>query len=112
MATAAGPIVPSFATTSRTRQGATAHMITGAIIAERTRAMATTADQLAEKLTEAQRVLLIKTVLAVTGTEPQRRAFIDGYNGFPCPPKASAQMRERHKLGGQVQAVLSKENEQ
>lgn len=72
----------------------------------------TPAHQIAEKLTEAQRVLWIKTVLAVTGTEPQRRAFIDGYNGFPCPPKASTQMRDRYQLGGQVQAVLSKENEQ
>jgi hypothetical protein len=70
-----------------------------------------TAHQIAEKLTEAQRVLWIKTVLAVTGTEPQRRAFIDGYNGFPCPPKASAQMRDRHQLGGLVQALLSKEPE-
>ncbi|WP_333703372.1 hypothetical protein [Sphingobium yanoikuyae] len=71
----------------------------------------TPAHQIAEKLTEAQRVLWIKTVLAVTGTEPQRRAFIDGYNGFQCPPKASAQMRDSHKLGGQVQAVLSKDSE-
>ena len=53
--------------------------------------------------------LWIRTVLAVTGTEPQRRAFIDGYNGQPVPRHPSQRMWDQHALGKQVFAILDQE---
>lgn len=66
-------------------------------------------DDIAEvvrSLSEDQRADWIRTVLAVVGTEPQRRAFICGYNGDPCPPGASRMMQEQHRLGLRVRDHL------
>ena len=49
-----------------------------------------------------QHTLWMQTVLTITATGPQRRAFIDGYNGAAIAPHASAAMRERHALGQRV----------
>lgn len=50
--------------------------------------------------------LWIRTVLAVVGTEPQRRAFIRGYNGTPLQGRRSRQMVEQYRLGLAVRAAL------
>lgn len=55
-------------------------------------------------LAEIHRVAWIKTILAITGTGPQRRAFINGYNGEPMPRYSSSQMRRTHELGALVRS--------
>jgi hypothetical protein len=60
----------------------------------------------APALTERQHDLWVRTVLAVAGTEPQRRAFISGYNGADCPPHASEAGRRSYRLGQDVVAEL------
>jgi hypothetical protein len=57
-------------------------------------------------MTEEHRVLWIRTILAMSGSEPQRRAFIDGYNGAAAAPHSSRQMLECHHLGGVVSGLL------
>ena len=70
-----------------------------------------TADpaQIAKGLTEAQRDAWISTMLAVVGTDFQRRAFIAGYNGEPCPPYARAHARQFYEDGKTVRAHLQKD---
>lgn len=63
-------------------------------------------SEIAKGLSEADRDLWIRTVLTVGATDAQRRAFIDGYNGFDVPKGASPQMRQSHSLGLQVRAHL------
>ncbi len=59
-------------------------------------------------LSDAHRDAWIRTVLVVVQSEPQRRAFVWGYNGTPLPPpNSSAQMRKNHALGLRVRAALS-----
>jgi hypothetical protein len=65
-----------------------------------------TPHEVADKLTEAQRILWIRTVLVVTHSEPQRRAFVAGYNGLPMPGKPSDQMWRDHRLGNEVSRIL------
>lgn len=60
-------------------------------------------------MTEEQRALWIRTVLVIWATEPQRRAFIDGYNGGPAPRHSSEIMLRNHMLGQQVYAILNPE---
>jgi hypothetical protein len=62
-------------------------------------------------MTESERVTWIKTVLAVSGTDPQRRAFIDGFNGYGPPPHSSLRMLEQHELGGRVHDILHPKEE-
>jgi hypothetical protein len=57
-------------------------------------------------LVEAHRVAWIKTVLTVTGTEPQRRAFIAGFNGDGLPRRFSAEMHRKWELGRAVYGYL------
>lgn len=57
-------------------------------------------------LGEEHRSLWIRTILAMAGTEPQRHAFIDGYNGYDLSRPASLQMRENHGLGRRVRTHL------
>jgi hypothetical protein len=51
----------------------------------------------------------IRTVLVIVHSEPQRRAFIAGYNGDPRPTPSSDQMRRNYALGKQVHATLAKD---
>jgi hypothetical protein len=65
-------------------------------------------EELERLLTEAHRELWIRTILAMYGTEPQRRAFVDGYNGYPIgAPRVSPQMRVNHSLGKLVSSILN-----
>lgn len=64
-----------------------------------------------EQLIESHRVMWIRTILAMAGTTPQRRAFIGGYNGAALPRHSSEAMREAHELGGQVSALLQGERD-
>jgi hypothetical protein len=57
-------------------------------------------------MTEAERTAWIRTVLTITGTEPQRRAFIDGFNGYGLTRHFSRAMQDRHELGKQVHGIL------
>lgn len=68
----------------------------------------TDAEKIAAGLSEELRVLWIRTVLAVNGTDPQRRAFIDGYNGGSPTPHASRRMLELNALGNVVRSQLEK----
>lgn len=54
------------------------------------------------KLDEADRTLWIRTILAMHGTEPQRRAFVDGFNGANMPRRTSPHMRRCYDLGAVV----------
>jgi len=58
-------------------------------------------------MTEEQRILWIRTILAMSGSGPQRRAFIDGYNEQPLANFPSAQMRQCHALGKEVTTLLN-----
>lgn len=50
----------------------------------------------------------IWTVLAVTATEPQRRAFIAGYNGYQMPSEQpSESMTKLYARGQVVSAILN-----
>ncbi|WP_311270881.1 hypothetical protein [Sphingobium sp. WCS2017Hpa-17] len=71
----------------------------------------TEAERIAAGLSEAQRVLWIRTILAMAGTAPQRNAFVDGYNAMLITRWASPTMREYHALGEQVRAILLKGTE-
>lgn len=57
-------------------------------------------------MSEDDRVLWIRTILAMAGTAPQRSAFIDGYNGAPLNPPASPKKLANHALGIKVSALL------
>lgn len=59
-----------------------------------------------DPLPEDARAEWIRTILALSGTEPQRRAFIDGYNGYRLPSCSSSQMKSNHRLGNAVRARL------
>lgn len=59
-----------------------------------------------ERLAEAHRDLWIRTMLVITHSEPQRRAFIAGYNGDSRPATCSDRMRQNYKLGQDVYSVL------
>lgn len=59
-----------------------------------------------ERIAKSHREAWVKTVLVIVHSEPQRRAFIAGYNGYGLPNNSSAQMRENHALGQQVRAYL------
>jgi hypothetical protein len=41
----------------------------------------------------------VRTLLTVLATEPQRIAFINGYNGQPIPPNPSPEMRRKWHEG-------------
>jgi hypothetical protein len=69
-----------------------------------------TPGDIARGLSKAQREAWIRTVLVINGTEPQRRAFIDGYNGQPMPRFFSERMHENYSLGLAVRAILKQEN--
>jgi len=64
------------------------------------------AERIAAGLSEESRVLWIKTVLVVADTEPRRRAFIAGYNGYARPSPCSDGMRRSYQLGVVVQRAL------
>lgn len=61
-------------------------------------------------LAEEHRVLWIRTILALSGTEPQRRAFIDGYNGGAPPPHSSIEMLRVHALASEVRVLLAEQS--
>lgn len=50
-------------------------------------------------LTEEQRKAWVWTVLAVAATDANRRAFLDGYNGQPCPKPRTADKLRYHQRG-------------
>lgn len=64
-------------------------------------------EAVAAELSEEHRILWIRTILALNGTEPQRRAFIDGYNGFEPTPHGSPRMYTNHALGARVSTLLA-----
>jgi hypothetical protein len=59
------------------------------------------------EVSEEYRSLWIRTILALAGSEPQRRAFIEGYNGMPPPSHSSTQMLRNHALAQDVRAILA-----
>ena len=61
-------------------------------------------------LTPERALLWRQTVATVIATEPQRRAFAAGFNGYPCPSPASSQMREKFELGRAVLAECKGED--
>lgn len=70
------------------------------------------AERIAAKLTKAQQEAWIGTVLMVLATQPQRRAFAAGYNGFTLAdfPRVSPEMRRAHQLGLRVRTILEKQH--
>ncbi len=70
----------------------------------------TTPEEIA-RIAECQRIDWIKTVLVIPGTEPQRRAFLRGYNGAQLSDistSPSPRMRENYALGLRVRDHLMK----
>lgn len=63
-----------------------------------------------ERLSDAQRDIMIRLVLSVIGTKPQRDAFVDGYNDKAMPPHASAEMRRRHAFGNRVRTIIQEQS--
>lgn len=47
------------------------------------------------------------SILTMYSTEPQRRAFVDGYNGREKPHRASAGMAKAWSLGAEVSRLLN-----
>lgn len=64
-------------------------------------------DAVAGMLTDDERSLWVRTVLTIIASEPQRRAFSDGYNGYSRPPNCSDEMRRKYALGRAVHAILN-----
>ena len=59
-------------------------------------------------LTDEQREAWIWTLLAICGTQSQRRAFLDGYNGNDAPRHCSVQMRRNYERGKVARRFLVK----
>lgn len=59
------------------------------------------------KVAEHHRVAWIRTILSLSGSEANRRAFMSGYNGDACPPPVTASKADKWHQGNAVHDILN-----